>query len=75
MLTHTTLCYTNNMKRQATLPRVDEDWFTVEEIAAIVDQKTEQVEKSIHAAREKLRHSFPVNNPFKNKLLQHTAAH
>lgn len=49
--------------------------FTVEEIAAIVDKKTEQVENSIHSAREKLRHSFPVNNPFKNKLLQHTAAH
>ncbi len=46
--------------------------FSVEEIAAIIDRKTEQVQDSIRNAREKLRHSFPINNPFKDKLLQHT---
>ena len=46
--------------------------FSVDEIAAIIDRKAEQVQDSIRNAREKLRHSFPVNNPFKDKLLQHT---
>jgi len=46
--------------------------FSFDEIAAIIDRKPEQVQESIQKAREKLRHSFPVNNSFKDKLLQHT---
>ena len=46
--------------------------FFVEEIAAITDRKPEQVQQSIGRAREKLRHSFPSNNPLTTKLLQST---
>ena len=46
--------------------------FSVDEISAITDRKPEQVHQSIHHAREKLRHSFPINNPFKDRLLQQT---
>lgn len=45
--------------------------FSVEEIATITDRKLEQVKESIGKARDKLRHSFPINNPFKDKMLQH----
>jgi len=45
--------------------------FSVEEISAITDRKPEQVEESIRCARERVRHSFPVNNTFKARLLQH----
>lgn len=46
--------------------------FSISEICAITDRKPEQVEQSIRNAREKLRESFPTDNPFRNKLLQHT---
>jgi RNA polymerase sigma factor (sigma-70 family) len=46
--------------------------FSVDEISAITDRKPEQVQESIHHAREKLRHSFPINNPFKDRSLQQT---
>ena len=46
--------------------------FSIEEIASITDRKPEEVTGSIHQAREKLRHSFSVPNPFKDKLLQRT---
>lgn len=48
--------------------------FSVSEIAAITDRTAEEVESSITRAREKLRASFPVNNPTKNRMLQATAA-
>jgi RNA polymerase sigma factor (sigma-70 family) len=48
--------------------------FSLDEIAAITDRSPSQVEQSIRAARDKLRHAFPINNPFKEKLLQHTGA-
>jgi RNA polymerase sigma factor (sigma-70 family) len=47
--------------------------FSLKEIASIVDRSPEQVRQSIHNAREALRHSLPVENPLKDKLLQHTA--
>lgn len=43
--------------------------FSTDEIAAITDHKPEQVQKSISRAREKLRHAFPLENPFKRKLI------
>ena len=46
--------------------------FSLNEIAAIVDRPPEQVRQSIHNAREALRHALPVENPLKDKLLQHT---
>jgi DNA-directed RNA polymerase specialized sigma24 family protein/ribosome-associated translation inhibitor RaiA len=46
--------------------------FSLDEIASITDRSCAQVEQSIRAAREKLRHTVPVNNPFKEKLLQQT---
>jgi len=46
--------------------------FSVEEIAAILDRKPEQVQESIGKARQTLRHSFPVNNPFTERLFQRT---
>jgi RNA polymerase sigma factor (sigma-70 family) len=48
--------------------------FSVDEIAAITDQQREQVQQAIGRAREKLRHAFPIDNPFKKKLLQQTGA-
>jgi len=47
--------------------------FSLKEIAAIVDRSPEQVRLSVHNAREALRHGLPVQNPLKDKLLQHTA--
>ena len=47
--------------------------FSLKEIATIVDRSAEQVQQSVHNAREALRHGFPVDNPLKDKLLQHTA--
>jgi DNA-directed RNA polymerase specialized sigma24 family protein len=46
--------------------------FSIDEISSITDHAPESVRKSIQNAREKLRHSFPVHNPFKDKLLQAT---
>jgi RNA polymerase sigma factor (sigma-70 family) len=46
--------------------------FSVDEISAITDRNLQQVQDSIGRAREKLRHSFPINNPFKDRLLQQT---
>jgi RNA polymerase sigma factor (sigma-70 family) len=46
--------------------------FSIEEIVAITDHKPEQVKQAIGRAREKLRHAFPADNPFKNHLLQET---
>jgi RNA polymerase sigma factor (sigma-70 family) len=46
--------------------------FSIDEISAITDHGPEQVRKSIHNAREKLRRSLPIHNPFKDKLLQQT---
>lgn len=48
--------------------------FTIAEIAAITDRQPEVVEASIVRARERLRASFPMNNPIKSRLLQATAA-
>ena len=50
--------------------------FSVEEIAAITDRKSEQIHSAIGRVRERLRHAFPVNNnPFKKKLLEQTATY
>jgi RNA polymerase sigma factor (sigma-70 family) len=46
--------------------------FSVEEISAITDRQVEQVQASLSRAREKLRHSLPLNNPVKERLLQQT---
>jgi RNA polymerase sigma factor (sigma-70 family) len=46
--------------------------FSLKEIATIVDRTSEQVRQSIQKAREALRRSLPVENPFKDKLLQKT---
>jgi RNA polymerase sigma factor (sigma-70 family) len=46
--------------------------FSLKEIATIVDRAPEQVRQSVHNAREALRRGLPVENPLKNKLLQHT---
>jgi RNA polymerase sigma factor (sigma-70 family) len=48
--------------------------FSLDEIAAITDRAPAQVEQSIRTAREKLRRAIPINNPFKEKLLQHIGA-
>lgn len=48
--------------------------FSIEEISAITDRHVEQVQASISRAREKLRHSLPINNPFKERLLQQTGS-
>lgn len=48
--------------------------FSIEEISAITDRNVEQVQASISRAREKLRHSLPINNPFKERLLQQTGS-
>ena len=48
--------------------------FSLEEIAAITDRTTAQVEQSILIAREKLRRAVPINNPFKQPLFQRTGA-
>ncbi len=42
--------------------------FSVEEIAAITDRNRSQVEFSIVRARQRLRQSFAVNNPFSKVL-------
>lgn len=44
--------------------------FSLDEIAAITDRSLEQVERSIRAAREKLKQAVPIENPFKEKFLQ-----
>jgi len=49
--------------------------FSVEEIAAITDRKPDEIHSAIGRVREKLRHAFPVNNPFKKKLLEQSAAY
>jgi RNA polymerase sigma factor (sigma-70 family) len=46
--------------------------FSIEEISAITDRSAGEVQTSIARAREKLRHSFPINNPFKERLLEQT---
>lgn len=46
--------------------------FSVDEISAITDRKAQQVQDSIGRAREKLRSSFPITNPLKDRLLQQT---
>ena len=46
--------------------------FTVAEIAAITERKTDEVRASIVAAREQLRKSSPVANRLGDKLLQKT---
>lgn len=46
--------------------------FSLREIATIVDRTPEEVRQSVHNARQALRHSLPVENPLKDKLLQHT---
>jgi RNA polymerase sigma factor (sigma-70 family) len=46
--------------------------FTVSEIGAITDRNPEQVKESILRAREKLQHSLPIDNAFKDPLLQRT---
>ena len=48
--------------------------FSIEEIAMITDRKPELVQQAIGRAREKLRHAFPIDNPFKKKLLQEAGA-
>jgi RNA polymerase sigma factor (sigma-70 family) len=49
--------------------------FSVEEIAAITDQKLENIRLAMDRARDKLRHALPVNNPLKKKLFQKTATY
>ncbi len=46
--------------------------FTIEEIAAISERKSEDVRISIQTAREQLRKSPPVANRLRDKLLQKT---
>jgi RNA polymerase sigma factor (sigma-70 family) len=46
--------------------------FSLTEIATIVDRPPEQVRQSVQNAREALRRGLPVENPLKDKLLQHT---
>jgi RNA polymerase sigma factor (sigma-70 family) len=46
--------------------------FSLKEIATIVDHTPEQVRQSIQNAREALRRNLPVENRFKDKLLQKT---
>jgi RNA polymerase sigma factor (sigma-70 family) len=43
--------------------------FSVEEIAIVTDRNTASVRESIAAARERLRHSAPLNERFTNKLI------
>jgi DNA-directed RNA polymerase specialized sigma24 family protein/ribosome-associated translation inhibitor RaiA len=47
--------------------------FTVEEISVITARKPDLVRGSIEAAGERLRHSVPLANGFKDKTLQTTA--
>jgi RNA polymerase sigma factor (sigma-70 family) len=47
--------------------------FSVEEIAAIVDRKPEEVRTSIANAREHVRKSPSMANEFRDKLLQNTS--
>jgi RNA polymerase sigma factor (sigma-70 family) len=46
--------------------------FSLKEIATIIDRTPEQVRHSIKNAREALRRSLPVENRFKDELLQKT---
>jgi RNA polymerase sigma factor (sigma-70 family) len=46
--------------------------FTVHEIAAATNRSDEQVRAAIRGAREHLKRALPVQNPFKEKLLQHS---
>jgi RNA polymerase sigma factor (sigma-70 family) len=46
--------------------------FSLSEIATIVDRPPEQVRQSVQNAREALRRGLPMENPLKDKLLQHT---
>lgn len=46
--------------------------FTVPEIAATTGRPAEDVRAAIRGAREHLKHALPVQNPFKDKLLQHS---
>jgi DNA-directed RNA polymerase specialized sigma24 family protein len=46
--------------------------FSVEEISAITDRKSEEIRASINAAREHLRRSPPKANRSKDKLVQNT---
>lgn len=46
--------------------------FTAHEIAVITDRKQEEVRASIAAAREHLRKAFPVANPIKDRLIEHS---
>jgi RNA polymerase sigma factor (sigma-70 family) len=46
--------------------------FSLKEIATIVDHTPEQIRQSIQNAREALRRNLPVENRFKDKLLQKT---
>lgn len=46
--------------------------FTLDEISVTTDRSDETVRASIHAAREHLKKSLGVPDPFKEKLLQHT---
>ena len=66
------LCGAARQDREAFILHAIEG-FSLGEISSITDRKPEQVEQSIHNAREKLRASFPTDNPFRAKLLQHTA--
>jgi len=47
--------------------------FSVDEIAAITDRKLHEVRASIASARDRLRHSAPIANRFKERLLQASA--
>jgi RNA polymerase sigma factor (sigma-70 family) len=46
--------------------------FTPEEIAAISDRGVEDVRSSVMRAREHLKKALPVQDEFKDKLLQHS---
>jgi RNA polymerase sigma factor (sigma-70 family) len=48
--------------------------FSVEEIAAITDRRSDEVQQSIARAREKLRHALPMDNRLKRSMLQETGS-
>jgi ribosomal subunit interface protein len=46
--------------------------FTLHEIAATTDREEEDVRQSIHGAREHLKKTLRVPDPFKSRILQHS---
>jgi DNA-directed RNA polymerase specialized sigma24 family protein len=48
--------------------------FTIEEIAAITDRKSDEVRSSITAARKQVRAVSPITNRFRERAQQSTSA-